>query len=443
MRKELKNGLILRSLSEGIASDAERLPIHYRDVFKGEGEEFAERLIPWTHDLIERHPTTTKDDIWVVVDPAADDKVVSAVLLIPQVWRYGDVLLPVGQIELVATDKNYRRRGLIRELIAVAHERCAELGHVMTVIAGIPNYYRQFGYGMTVDLGTNQVVPFKATPPLKEGDEPEFTLKRATVDDIPILMQLDDYHAHHFTNLSVVYTEAEWRYEIAGKHKDSPWSHIILLIMNKEDEPVGYIAIPMTMSSDRRIAVFTYVVGEKSSYLATFVDVIRGLETFAAENWPEQDLYGVSFSSGVPEAVDAVANHMFSVAVWKYTYAFYIRVPDYVELLQRIKPLLESRLAGSAANGYTGELTIGFYTRQYLKLVFEKGKIAAIEMLDAEDDFHPNAQFPYDMFHSVVMGCRTVDDIRYMHADMGFNSAAKTLFDIMFPLKRPTISMTG
>ncbi|MAU09108.1 MAG: hypothetical protein CL607_04745 [Anaerolineaceae bacterium] len=443
MQKQLENGFILRSLSEGIASDAEQLPVHYRDVFKDEGEDFAERLLPWTQDLIERHPTTTKDDIWVVVDPEADEKVVSAVLLIPQTWRYGDVLLPVGQIELVATDKNYRRRGLIRELFKVAHARCEELGHIMTVIGGIPNYYRQFGYGMTVDMGTRQIVPFKGIPPLKDDETPKFTLKVANEADIPLLMEFDDYQARHFTNLSVSYNESEWRYDIAGKHKDSPWSHFVLLIMNTDDEPVGYVTIPMTMGDEKRVNVVSYVVGEKSSYLATFMDVMRGLDTYAAETWPEQGLYGAAFSAGVPQAVDEVANQIFGVAVWNFPYAFYVRIPDYVAFLESIKPQLESRLEGSAANAYTGDLTIGFYTRKYLKLVFEQGKIASIEMLDAEDSFHPNAQFPYETFSSVLMGCRTVAELNHIHTDVASNNTVRTLLNIMFPIRRPSISLLG
>ena len=128
MQQQLDGGLILRSLSEGIASDAEGLPDFYVRIFTESGEEDAVTLGPWTRDLIaDTHPTVTDDDIWVVVDPAAGDKIVSALLLIPQTWRYDDIEFGVGRVELVATDKEYRRRGLVRKLMDVAHQRSAML----------------------------------------------------------------------------------------------------------------------------------------------------------------------------------------------------------------------------------------------------------------------------------------------------------------------------
>ena len=139
MHKTLPVGLILRSLSEGCRSDYERLPTFYGDML-GNDEFSSAELAAWTNDLISgNHPTVTADDVWLVVDPSKDDQVVSATLLIPQVWRYEEVEIPTGRVELVATHPDYRRRGLVRALMQTAHERSASLGHHLQGITGIPS----------------------------------------------------------------------------------------------------------------------------------------------------------------------------------------------------------------------------------------------------------------------------------------------------------------
>src|SRR5689334_7311388 len=118
MHQLLDGGLILRSLSEGHASDKENIAKFYQDTFGEAGEDTPIALGEWTRTLVSgRHPTVTDDDVWVVVDPVKDDQIVSAVLLIPQTWQYDGIPVGVGRVELVATNKEYRRRGLVRAQI--------------------------------------------------------------------------------------------------------------------------------------------------------------------------------------------------------------------------------------------------------------------------------------------------------------------------------------
>src|SRR5215475_7978291 len=115
MLKQLANGLILRTLSENIATDRERLPDFYASInTAGEPEHVQEGLRHWTRFLMDGHPTVTPDDMFVILDPSKDDMLVSATLLIPQTWRYENISIPVGRPELVATHPDYRNRGLVR-----------------------------------------------------------------------------------------------------------------------------------------------------------------------------------------------------------------------------------------------------------------------------------------------------------------------------------------
>ncbi len=435
MHKELRDGLILRSLDEGYASDRERLPTFYKETFE-EADGHPNTLDLWTQELLQ-HPQMSLADFFVVVDPAADDKIVSALLLIPQIWRYEAIDLPFGRIELVATDKAYRRRGLVRELIKAAHERSEALGHIAQGITGIPHYYRQFGYAMTLDLGLMGTISLSVAPPLKEDEQPKFTLREATGDDIPLLMELDSYSAH--TSLVTVAWSAEyWRFVLTGRAEKSPMKMHMHMIVDTEETPVGYISLGTIDEKHTALYCQRWVVGEKTSYLAVFDDVMRSLQQYAAER--SEKVVNLYFDSSFPDELLAVMRYTFTSMQRESMYAWYLRVPDRARFLRQIAPVLERRLEGSAAHRYTGEITLGFYDFSTLKMNFEDGKLVSVENGEVTDDTKLNGEFPYHTWLHMVFGQNTYRELQQVLPDVGLHREAAVVMQAIFPKKRSSIS---
>jgi GNAT superfamily N-acetyltransferase len=145
----------------------------------------------WTRDLLTRPHPTFRADLFTVVDEAASGRIVSSLNLIPQTWSFGGIELGVGRIELVGTDPDFRRRGLVRRQMEVVHRWSEGMGHHAQGITGIPWYYRQFGYEMALDLGGDRRVALGDVPkPTAAGDEP-YRLRPATAADAPRLMEAD------------------------------------------------------------------------------------------------------------------------------------------------------------------------------------------------------------------------------------------------------------
>ena len=97
----------------------------------------------------------------------------------------------VGRIEYVGTRPDYRRRGLVRRQMEVAHRWCAERGFPVQAISGIPNYYRRFGYEMALELwggrpGTSRTCPLSPTAP-----QSRLRVRPVVAEDIPFLVPLD------------------------------------------------------------------------------------------------------------------------------------------------------------------------------------------------------------------------------------------------------------
>ena len=121
------------------------------------------------------------DAVMVVVD---GDRVVSTATLLRESVTVSGVVVPAGQVEMVATDLSYEGRGLVRALMGEAHRRSADRGDLLQVMIGIPFFYRQFGYAYAMPIPLPWDV--RSTPTA----DPDITVRAARLDDIPAMAAL-------------------------------------------------------------------------------------------------------------------------------------------------------------------------------------------------------------------------------------------------------------
>ena len=110
-----------------------------------------------------------------------------------------------------------------------------------------------------------------------------------------------------------------------------------------------------------------------------------------------------------------------------------MRVPDHVAFLRRVAPVLEQRLAQSAARGYTGALRLQLYTGE-LSLRFAEGG------LDVQAGATPNgtrsatAAIPAALFPHLLMGHKSLDALLAFDADCIVDDEnAYTVLSALFP----------
>jgi len=142
------------------------------------------------HRLVVQDPALGWEACAVVVD---GDRVVSTATLLDETVRIGDVVVPAGQVELVATDVAYEGRGLVRALMAWAHERSDRRGHLLQVMIGIPYFYRLFGYEYAIDIPrARPLVARRNGGPVAPGARVDWTMRRAVTTDLDALAALQD-----------------------------------------------------------------------------------------------------------------------------------------------------------------------------------------------------------------------------------------------------------
>ncbi|MFQ5578505.1 MAG: GNAT family N-acetyltransferase [Anaerolineae bacterium] len=430
------NGLRLRLATP---ADADALAEFNTRVHREEDEP-EEFLSAWTGDLMsDRHPTTSPADFVLVEDTTAGNKLVATGCLIPQVWRFDDLLFPVGRPELIGTHPAYRRRGLARAVMAAIHQLSAGYGHIAQGITGIDWFYRQFGYEYALPLGGGRVLGLGNIPPLKNEAAQPYRLRPAAVADIPALMRL---YRHQCAGklVSVVIDRPYWEYNLAGHSPGSAEDRRYFVILNKAEEVVGYYRTPARLWGSR-LGVRELTLATGVLWPAALPAVLNALKaqgeamsnaeaTAGTGNRPP--LTGIRFMLG-PE------HPLYEYLAAKLEpplppYAWYIRLPDLHRFLRHISPVLERRLANSMLAGYSGELNMTFY-RDGLQLVFEDGALRGIHRWQAPEtnEHWDGAGFPPLVFLQLLFGFRSLAELRQAFPDCWADKTQTLLLNALFP----------
>jgi hypothetical protein len=423
VRRDLGDGLTLRSARP---EDAAELA-EFNGAMHGDEHSPPVVLAEWTRDLFETpHPTFRADRDVTVVEDTAAGRIVSALFLIPQVWSYAGVPLEAGQPELIATLPDYRRRGLVRAQFDVIHEWCRTRGQVWQFIAGIPWYYRQFGYTYALDLPSRPVVWLGGPPAANT----ELTLRPATPADVGFLAELESAAASG-TMLGPLRGTGGFTLELARRPDSAVASEI--MVIESGPTALGYVAY------DRRLvrglaSVRALELRPGTNWLGPVAAVVTHLHHWV-RNHPAGPGRGIRFALPDAHAARRCAVTRLG-APPPGAYGVYVRVPDLVAYLRAIAPVLEGRLASSPAVAWTGDLRIDLY-REGVRLRFDEGRLSAIEPWRPQGDGgEPGADvtIPRDDLLHLLLGNRTIQDVEHMTADcLVETDTGALLLDVLFP----------
>lgn len=437
--RDLGDGLILRRSTR---EDAEALAtfnanIHSESDGLGPSDPFYARVAAWTIDLVAHpHPTHHPDD-FTIVEETSTGRIVSTMNLISQTWAYEGIPFGVGRPELVGTLPEYRNRGLVRLQFEEVHKWSTGRGELVQAISGIPYYYRLFGYEMGLNMGGGRVGFETHLPKLAEDKKEPFTFRPAVDADIPFLIEA----AAHGAKRSIVscpYDEVMWRYVLTGQsEKNDERREFRIIERTATDERVGYIAYPWYVDANA-LAANEYELKQGISWLEVTPSVARYLWKTGGEMLAKQGMPRTAYTFWLGQEHPAYEAMPDALPRIRPPYAWYVRVPDLAAFIQRIRPVLERRLAESIAVGYSGELCLDLY-RSGLRLVFEKGKLTKVEtVLQTGTREFGSARFPDQTFLHLIFGHQSLEDLMQVYPDCSYETgSARCLLNILFP-KRPS-----
>jgi len=206
-KKGIPKGFRTRTIKT--QEDVDRV-IRFNEIVWGEeeNEENGKIVGEMVRGLITQHPYTSFDDFFFVENEKSGE-LVSFLCLVPLKWKYGDVNLKVATVECVGTLKPYRRRGFIKALMEKYEERLREGEYDLSVVWGIPYFYRQFGYEDALSYREECILRFDQISDQKRAN---ITIRPMTIQDIPSAPRLLDQSLKKFF-VHTIRDESIWLYQ--------------------------------------------------------------------------------------------------------------------------------------------------------------------------------------------------------------------------------------
>jgi predicted N-acetyltransferase YhbS len=406
--EHLTDGLLLHSIRD--ARDAERFAV-FNGAVNGadQGATCAA--------LLNHHPAVDRAGFLMVEDERTGE-VVSTTCLIPWRCMLDGVPLEVAMLEMVVTHPGYRRRGLVRAQIDHFHRSVAGQGYDLSIIEGIPYYYRQFGYAYAGDHWTTDGLPAAWVP--GSVDTTPVRLRPAGEADLPALQQL--YAAGVAALPSHTLRSAEyWRYLIHAVHYP-----VYLVEPAGEGQaeavgPLGYVCGWRGRDDPRTLILMESSIQAATTALAV-LQVCKQTADVIWLGWPASStLVQVGRSLGASRV---------------YGDQWLLRITNLPQLLAKLGPLLARRLAHSPWAGLTDSLILNLY-RQAYRLRFVKGALAGVDSLGFVDASMGadggDLCIPPEAFTRLLLGYRTLKDLYDAWPDIVIPSARHHLLDVLFP----------
>ncbi|WP_327001906.1 GNAT family N-acetyltransferase [Dactylosporangium sp. NBC_01737] len=292
---------------------------------------------PQDHRLVVEDPDGGFDACGVVVH---GDRVVSTATLLDETVVLAGLPIPAGQVELVATDRAYEGRGLVRALMGWAHERSARRGHLMQVMIGIPYFYRQFGYQYAIPIPQGRAV--RSVPAMPDG----CTVRAAGPGDIAAMARLQD--------------ALQVRFDVRMPHSPVCWRALVARAGSTQlvVERAGQVTGTGRVTPPEEGVVLGEVAVSRPEAVAALL--AHAAELAGGKQFEAKDRAGL------------LTDHL--AAPDPQAHDYYLRIPDVAALLEHLRPVLSARLAHDQGDD---DVIVSFF-RHHVRLRRAAGAVTEV-----------------------------------------------------------------
>jgi predicted acetyltransferase len=366
-----------------------------------------------TRRFVEHHPEMNKEHFFLVKH---EDKAVAGLVLVPQVWKLGEIELKVAEMGCVGTNPEHRRKGVQRILNNEFDKYAKENGFDLCALAGIPYFYRQFGYQYAVELDYSTELKVEELPERDTGIKAEkFEESHINVADEILRKTQERYHVRSKR------TRGIWEMQqTTGTYGGEPYEADVF---TRRGEIAGYYRYVV---DDEKKTINIKELGISENVSAE--EIAAAIRKQASEKGLTELKTGLSH-------MDEFSKYLISMGAKKNRpYAWQVKIIDLPGLISKIKPVLEQRVENSEYTGLSKDLTINFW-KYAVKMKIEEGKIVSMEKVFKEEDRTIGFN-PY-VFIKLALGYKSRIELEKMYPDFRVQGDLGGLIDVMFP-KQPS-----
>lgn len=338
-------------------------------------------------------------DWWV---GTVDGAVGSTMMVHPVLYRIGSVTVPGNQVEFVATYERCAGRGLVRRQFEAATEAMLKRGELISMIVGIPYFYRRFGYEYAVTVPDMQVILAGVELPTDD----TLVLSDATVDDVRVIQELQA-SAQESADVAASFPDDVRRWFVESPNYRS-------VIARRAGTPVGMVR---AYHADDEMWAFE-VVASQPEVLGALLSAVRGTGSIGVLHRPASPA-GV-FIGSFGETSDN-------------TEAYYGKVLDTEALLNALRPTFDQRLAEIGLDDLTHSWMLSTYVASYRADVVNGtfGPITSGPGIQAPAS-KGGSGVPPDLIATMILGRDGITELNRWHGDVHLGKQA-AIMDALFP----------
>lgn len=362
--------------------------------------------------MYNEHPRRT-EIIWLYIEDVRNSRVVSSMNLSPQEWQLGDISFPICEMGFVGTLEEYRGRGFVKELNSLYEEIMLERGYLISVIRGIPYYYRSLGYEYAIPLDFRLL--------LNPSKIPQDTLENIKIrlvnrNELDVLQEMyENFYKDYFIYTAFDLEQFIFRFINENDNDFQRKTYII----EENSEPKAFFTFGKSYDNLGYEVNGSNLTNEYCVKTLQFIQEIH-------QGTDEIDL-------AIREETD-LADFVIKIGGYSYNnYGWQIKIPCLKEFFSKFQLILETRLANSDFKELSKDVKISNYM-ETIQIFIEKGKIIKIEIESGYPELGScDLQIPDAMLYKLLLGDRTFEEINFIIKDTLIRSESKILIEVLFP----------
>jgi len=357
------------------------------------------------------------ENLWLYIKDNKENKLVSSICLAPLEWQIEDIILPVCEMEFVGTLEQYRGKRFIKILNELYENIMNQNGYILSVITGIPYFYRTLGYEYVSSLDDRITIPASRIP---EKKYESINIRKANSNDIPFIeSKYTQFHRNFYIFnrfdpecFKFKYLKDQFNSEVRSTY-----------IFDEAGVPNNYFSFGLSYDN-RNYEIYSPDLNKRE-----MITLLQFIKTMG--NYNENDIITLSISEHSP-----VFRYIISLGGTPVsTYGWQVKIPNLEKFFKLIKKIIENRVKHSEFKGLTKAIRISNYI-DTIELDFDNGKIKNIEIeKEYQNPKITDLSIPEALLFKLLLGDRNTDEINYIIKDALVNISSKLLIEIMFPKK--------
>ncbi|MHA2248855.1 MAG: GNAT family N-acetyltransferase [Candidatus Kariarchaeaceae archaeon] len=363
--------------------------------------------------LCSEHPN--KDDIYFLyIVEKSTEQILSSLGLLPLKWKIEDTDIKIAEMGFVGTLEEYRGQGLFGIINSYYEKILKQEGYLLSVLRGIPNFYRKYGYEFALPLDGGYTLPTSNIP---GNPESEIKIRKAVTQDLRFIQKS---YSSTFSNqcFSTVFDDKAFTFRMMNETCNTLNSMTYIVEQGKNS--VGFFSIGSLKDPNQADMVMTsHLTEDQMIRVLNFIKKYNpGLVTdFTVNVWEGSDFGNFIINLGGK-----------TIKPWGWQVQI-IKLKPFFDV---IKGVLEKRIQNSMFKELTRTITISDY-KQIITLDFQNGIIEEITTTRAYPDRSCDLRMPRFVLTKLLLCDKTISEINYIITDAIIKKEAELLISTLFP----------